>query len=195
MNIFAPFKTLIGREPKLRRLAAMKAERETKIGPLRQTLQEATAERQRIVDILDGKFVRTAEKELARAIGPIDSEISSLSRELQSAPPAVLQDFIAWAEWRIAQLQDALNEPHKVLKVSHLGTDALEVEQFSNDEIRAVIEELRKRMNAAGDLATAEISDSELKKEIDGLRNKPLPEIRKIRFERESVQSEWRESA
>jgi hypothetical protein len=95
---------------------------------------------------------------------------------------------------RFAERRAALDEPAKILQSTPMG-DALEAERYDRDSVNAAIDDLRRRMTAANDLAVTDLPEVELKKKIAALRAEPLPEIQKIRFERESGRGEWRESA
>ena len=192
MEIFKVLKSLAGRDTKVKRLAALKAERQTKLQPLRQAVKDAEEEQRRLKDILNGVFITRAQKNLTRAAEPFDREITSLLKELQEAPPAVIATFLEDCAKKIETLRTAKDAPPRVLKQNRSG-DVLEAEKYDFDAIDAAIEALRRLMTLARELSLEPLSEKELAEKIERLRTVPLPEIKMRRFQREAAREEFEE--
>ena len=192
MEIFKTLRTLAGRDTKVKRFAALKAERTTKLQPLRQAVKDAEEEQRRLKDIQNGVFITRAQKNLTRAAEPFDREISELQKELVSAPPVVVANFLESSAKKIEALRAAKDAPPRVLKQNRSG-DVLEAEKYDLDAIDSGIETILKQMTLARELSLEPLSEKELAEKIERLRAVPLPEIKMRRFTREAAREDFAE--
>jgi hypothetical protein len=112
---------------------------------------------------------------------------------LHENQPAVIVDFIDWVNRRIYDVMVVANAKPEGSKATPHG-DPLETQIVDPASIDAVLADLRQRQAAAGELALQDLSDVELRRRITALRERPLPEIRKLRYTRETPQANWQEA-
>jgi hypothetical protein len=194
-NIFGKVAmALEGRSGKINRRNELLVQREATEKPLKDAVAAAVAERKRLEDILGGYTVVAAQKNLERTMLPLNQELSQLTAQLQRHPPQAILNF--YDECSILELQARALKDQKddISSQDELG-ETLELIRYDVQSIDHLLEALREKRRDAADLSLKDLNAAELAKEIDMIRARPLPELRKKRYQRQSIERPWKEMA
>jgi hypothetical protein len=119
------------------------------------------------------------EKELARAVEPLNIEFAKIRLEFSQHPPRCIEtledelrrdidDLVKVQDWHVSE------------KCTNDSRADLRVMKYAPASISAMREALEAKRRALVDLLLAPLADRDLEAKVEALRRQPLPELRKV---------------